>query len=127
VLLEQRRLSHDDVDVEDAAAVVVRALALDLDLRGERFRLVWKEQVFVRRQEVRGPAADERQDGEDGEQPSRLQSRPLVSPPSTAIVAPVTYDARSEARKQTTSPISRGAPRRRSGMAARSLADGPSG
>ena len=38
-----------------------------------------------------------------------------MRPPSTAITAPVRYDARSEARKQTTSPTSLGRPNRRSG------------
>ena len=39
-----------------------------------------------------------------------LHSRPRETPPSTRTVVPVTYAARSEARKQTTSPNSRGVP-----------------
>jgi hypothetical protein len=127
VLLEQRRLPDDDIDVEDPAAVRVRALALDVDLPGQRLRLVGEQEVRVGGDDVRRSGRDEDEDGEDGDEPRQSQSRLLVKPPSTAIVAPVTYDACSEARKQTTSPTSRAAPSRPSGMAARSAAVGPSG
>ena len=78
-------------------------------------------------------AEPERADGQRAEdqpaddQPAELHCVPLVRPPSTPIAAPVTYEARSEARKQTTSPISRGVPRRPSGIVARSASVGPSG
>ena len=36
--------------------------------------------------------------------------RPAISPPSTATSCPVTYDARSEARKATSAPSSSGFP-----------------
>ena len=46
------------------------------------------------------------------------RGRKRVRPPSTGITAPVTYAARSEARNATRSPISRGRPSRRAGIAA---------
>ena len=47
-------------------------------------------------------------------------------PPSTWTVVPVTYAARCDARKQTTSPNSRGLPSRPSGICASSAGGGPS-
>src|SRR6266540_733415 len=46
------------------------------------------------------------------------QNRPCERPPSTGTSVPVTYDALLEQRNATTSPTSRGWPKRRAGMAA---------
>ena len=48
-----------------------------------------------------------------------------MRPPSTWITEPVTYDAASDARKQTTDAISSGRPRRWSGIALEILVGRP--
>ena len=126
-LLEHRRLPNDHVDVEDLAGRM-RLLALRPSRAG---RAAWRcpeggdscrrGTATPRRQRsrrVRRPRADD---------PKGLHSRLRVSPPSTPMVVPETYPPRSDARKQTTSPTSRGVPRRRSGIVARSASVGPSG
>ena len=127
LLLGERGLADEDVDEEDPALVVRVPLALDEDEIGERLRLVRDDQIAVGGREPADPDDDGEQQRAGGDEATRLQSSPRVRPPSTAIVAPVTYAAWSDARKQTTSPISLGVPNRRSGIAARSASLGPSG
>ena len=126
-LLEQRRLAQDHVDEVDPARVIVRLRSLDRHLVRERLGAVRQDQVAARREEPRDRESGHEQQEPGLDEPTRSQKRPRVRPPSTAIVAPVTYAARSEARKQTTSPSSRGAPMRRRGIVARSDSVGPSG
>ena len=141
-LLEDAGLLDLDCDVVDAAAVMVWPLASDLDERCKRPRAVGQENVLVGRDEIEERRADRQAEkGEARNQDARedaghrlrirrggavgcpgLREEPCVRPPSTGITAPVTYDARSEARKQTTSPTSFGRPKRRSGIVARSSA-----
>src|SRR5439155_17737338 len=136
-LLEQARLLHLDRDVVDAAAVVVASLPLDRHVRRDGPGPVGQEDVLVRGRQIEKADDGEEQDACDQEPDRREnpghcfrirsarwpgQRRPRVRPPSTGTTVPVTYDARSEARKQTTSATSRGRPKRRSGMTARSSA-----
>jgi hypothetical protein len=90
VPLEQRGLADDDVDVEDAAAVAVGLLALNSHALGERLRLVREDQVVVTGNEEGDAGRGQRDDDEAEQDAAEPQRRPRVSPPSTAIVVPVT-------------------------------------
>src|SRR5437899_2876603 len=136
-LLEEACLLDLDCDVVDAAAVAVVALALDGHVGRDGLGAVGEEDVLVRGRQIEEADDCEEDDARDQEPDGREnpghrfrirlaapvgQRRPRVRPPSTGTTVPVTYDARSEARKQTTSATSRGRPKRRSGMTARSSA-----
>ena len=128
--LEPARLADEDVDEVDAAAVVWFLAARDGDERRDRVRPIRQIDVAVGGGEPENEADDrEEQQPRRGEPrgSEALHNRLRVSPPSTGTTVPVTYAARSEARKQTTSAISRVVPSRRSGIVARSASLGPSG
>src|SRR5205807_4921163 len=98
----------DAVDEVHAAAVAVRLRVGDLDERPHRMGRVRQEDVVARggEPEDAGDDHDQHQAGEDepaGGQAPRHQRRFRDWPPSTGTTVPETYDARSEARKQTTS------------------------
>src|SRR5206468_10737080 len=116
-----------DVDEVDPAAVGVRRRAAgDLHERRDGVRAVGQEDVAVRRED---PEREDDNGEQEQSEPAEARgaepphSRKRVRPPSTGMVAPVTYAAWSEARKQTTFAISLGVPRRRSGIGARSCSD----
>ena len=127
--LEPAGLSQRDVDEVDPAAVLRLVPSLDGDLARDRFRRVGDEQEVVGRRR-RGDEDEQREQGRAGEEErrggetradhrlehGRGQRSERVSPPSTGITAPVTYDARSEARNAATAPISAAVPRRPSGI-----------
>ena len=74
--------------------------------------------------------ADDRNQHEAGDERRRAREeaphrRPRDMPPSTRTVVPLTYEARADARKHTTSPNSRGVPSRPSGICVTSSAGGP--
>ena len=126
--LEERCLADDDVDVVDASVGRVVA-AGHRDVRRDGVRRVGQEHVLARRDEEQAEHdRDEREPRDEQlagrKEPSHRSER--AAPPSTWTVAPVMYAARSEARKQTTSPNSRGGRGRRSGMWASCVDVGPS-
>ena len=127
--LEERRLADDDVDVVDAAVGRVVA-AGHRDVRRDGVGRVGQEHVLARRDEEQAEHDRDEREARDEqlagrEEPSHRSER--AAPPSTWTVAPVMYAARSEARKQTTSPNSRGVPSRPSGICAISSAGRPAG
>ncbi len=126
--LEKRRLPLENIDEEDATLGRVAA-ALERDERGDRMGRVGQEDVLVRREDHQRQHGGE-QDEAGGDEPAggqqALHRSDRPAPPSTRTVVPFTYEARSEARKQTTSPNSRGLPSRPSGIWAISSAGGPS-
>ena len=130
-LLELADAPHEDVDVVDVA-LGVRPAALDLDLAGKRLGAVGHEEDSRRRGATRAGAPWPRARSDRARRRCRrtASSRhysPRVRAPSTSTTMPLTYEARSEQRKATTSPTSRVVPSRRSGIDARSSSVGPSG
>src|SRR5204862_2205275 len=106
----------DVVDVSTADG----SRARDSNVACERLRPVRREDVVAVRRYRPERCDDEPQDDEGHDeipQPERhvSQRSPRVSPPSTGMTVPVMYAARSEHRKATRSPISRGVPSLRTG------------
>ncbi len=98
-----------------------RFVALDHDLVGERLRAVRHEEEVVRRQPPQHEGRDDADHAEDDRERRRSASRDAREPRVSGAVdqrrpRPLTYDARSEQRNATTSPISRVVPSRRSGI-----------
>ena len=126
--LEQCRLPHHDVDEVDASMGRVTA-ARDGDQWRDGMGGVREEDVLAGRDDQQRDRGREQQEPERqdaaGSQPA-LHRSDREMPPSTCTVVPVTYPARAEARKQTTSPNSRGVPMRPIGICASSAAGGPS-
>ena len=130
---QDRRLPDDHVDEVDAALRRVVAAA-EGDQWRDRVCAVGQEDVLVgaddarrhdhERQHERGESEPDHEQAGRGEEAFHRSER--AAPPSTWTVVPVMYEARSEARKQTTSPNSCARPRRRSGICSSCSGGGPS-
>src|SRR4051794_21608076 len=107
-LLVELRFSQQDVDVVDPPDGGVVA-AGNVHERCNRMRGVGQEDVVVPRHDQQ--CAEDRYEHEPGDEGrgarEELSHRsPRDMPPSTTTVVPLTYAARAEARKHTTSPNS---------------------
>ena len=102
--------------------------ALDVNVAVERLRRVREQEIVVRgerpeqergQREQNAAAAEQAADREPGEPHAPLR-RSAGGRRRPGATVPVTYEARSDARKQTTSAISAGVPRRPSATGSRS-------
>src|SRR5581483_5131214 len=128
--LELARAPLDDVDEVELPGLGGLG-ALHPYERRDRVGHVGKQDVLVRRDEKEDQDRREQEHDDSAqhapgcEESSQYRNR--FRPPSTTRVCPVTYAARSEARKQTTSPNSRGVPQRPSPISSSCSSVGPPG